>query len=91
MVGWNHEQEMIRTYRVDRILYISCKPTSLARDIPAFLEAGYRPVRGVCVEQFPWTSQVETVVLLSRRNLWEKEHIKVEIDMEEFNKLKENI
>ena len=81
----------ILSYRVDRILYISCKPTSLARDIPAFLEAGYRPVRGVCVEQFPWTSQVETVVLLSRRNLWEKEHIKVEIDMEEFNKLKENI
>ena len=57
----------ILSYRVDQILYISCKPTSLARDIPAFLEAGYRPVRGVCVDQFPWTGQVETVVLFRLR------------------------
>lgn len=56
----------ILSYGVENILYISCKPTSLARDLPAFIAAGYRPVRGVCVDQFPWTSSVETVVLLSR-------------------------
>ena len=56
----------ILSYGVEQILYISCKPTSLARDIPVFREAGYRPVRGVCVEQFPWTGHVETVVLMSR-------------------------
>lgn len=56
----------ILSYGVEQILYISCKPTSLARDIPAFSEAGYRPVRGICVDQFPWTSQVETIVLFSR-------------------------
>ena len=55
----------ILSYGVDNILYISCKPTSLARDLPAFIAAGYRPVRGVCVDQFPWTSSVETVCLLS--------------------------
>ena len=51
---------------VENILYISCKPSSLARDLPAFIAAGYRPVRGVCVDQFPWTSSVETVCLLSK-------------------------
>ena len=56
----------ILSFGVENILYISCKPTSLARDLPAFIAAGYRPVRGVCVDQFPWTSSVETVVLLSR-------------------------
>lgn len=56
----------ILSYGVDNILYISCKPTSLARDLPAFVAAGYRPVRGVCVDQFPWTSSVETVCLLHR-------------------------
>ncbi len=57
----------ILSYGVENILYISCKPTSLARDLPAFIAAGYRPVRGVCVDQFPWTSSVETVCLLSSR------------------------
>ena len=56
----------ILSYGVENILYISCKPTSLARDLPAFIAAGYRPVRGVCVDKFPWTSSVETIVLLSR-------------------------
>lgn len=56
----------ILSYGVEQILYISCKPTSLARDIPVFRETGYRPVRGVCVEQFPWTGHVETVVLMER-------------------------
>jgi 23S rRNA (uracil-5-)-methyltransferase RumA len=55
----------ILSYGVENILYISCKPTSLARDLPAFVAAGYRPVRGVCVDQFPWTSSVETICLLS--------------------------
>ena len=78
----------ILSYGVENILYISCKPTSLARDLPSFIGAGYRPVRGVCVDQFPWTANVETIVLLSRRNLWEKEHIKVEIDMEEYREVR---
>ena len=56
----------ILSYGVEYILYISCKPTSLARDLPSFVKAGYRPVRGVCVDQFPWTANVETIVLMER-------------------------
>ena len=58
----------ILSYGVEQILYISCKPTSLARDLLAFLEAGYRPVRGVSVDQFPWTGHIETIVLLQKLN-----------------------
>ncbi|MFA6664777.1 MAG: hypothetical protein WCS21_10765 [Lachnospiraceae bacterium] len=45
---------------------MSCKPSSLARDIPSFTEAGYHIVKAVAVDQFPWTASVETVVLLSQ-------------------------
>ena len=53
-------------YAVDHIVYISCKPTSLVRDLEVFLENGYRVDKAVAVDQFPWTSHVETVCLLTR-------------------------
>jgi len=56
----------IITYGVERIVYISCKPTSLMRDLEAFLEGGYKVVKAVAVDQFPWTTGVETVALLQR-------------------------
>lgn len=56
----------ILAYRVERIVYISCKPTSLARDLESFLEEGYRVERAVCCDMFPWTGNVETIVSLSR-------------------------
>ena len=56
-------------YGVDKIVYISCKPTSLARDLEIFLENGYEAERAVAVDQFPWTSGIETVVLLSKSKL----------------------
>ena len=52
-------------YQVDRIVYISCKPTSLARDLEALLDGGYRMERVVAVDQFPQTANVETIVKLS--------------------------
>ena len=56
----------ILRYGVDRIVYISCKATSLARDLPEFLKAGYRLEKACCVDQFCQTVHVETVVLMSR-------------------------
>lgn len=58
----------IIAYGVDRIVYVSCKPTSLARDLEIFLEQGYEVEKAVCVDQFPWTANVETVVLLHRES-----------------------
>lgn len=57
----------ILAYGVENIVYISCKPTSLARDLESFLEAGYRAERVVCFDQFSWTGNVETAVQLSRK------------------------
>ena len=59
----------IIAYGVDHIVYISCKPTSLVRDLEVFLENGYRVDKAVAVDQFPWTANVETVVLLSWKSV----------------------
>lgn len=53
-------------YGIDKLVYISCKPTSLARDLEVFLANGYVAERAVAVDQFPWTANVETVCLLSK-------------------------
>lgn len=58
----------IINYGVDSILYISCKASSLARDLEAFLANGYRAQRCVPIDQFPWTTGVEVVCLLSKPN-----------------------
>ena len=70
-------------YAVDHIVYISCKPTSLVRDLEVFLENGYRVDKAVAVDQFPWTANVETVVLLSKLNT--KQHIEVELNLDELD------
>ncbi|MCR5517059.1 MAG: 23S rRNA (uracil(1939)-C(5))-methyltransferase RlmD [Lachnospiraceae bacterium] len=57
----------IIAYGVDKYLYISCKPTSLVRDLKVFLENGYEVEKVQPVDMFPGTGHVETVVLLSRK------------------------
>ena len=70
-------------YGVERIVYISCKPTSLVRDLEVFLENGYQVERAVAVDQFPWTANVETVCLLSKLNV--DHHIEVELNLNEMD------
>ncbi len=53
-------------YQVDKLIYISCKPTSLVRDLPAFYEGGYRVTRVCSVNMFCASAGIETVVLLER-------------------------
>lgn len=57
--------QKIIEYQVKQIVYISCKPTSLARDLEVFLDSGYRMERVVAVDQFPGTYHVETIARLS--------------------------
>lgn len=56
------------SFRCERIVYISCKPTSLARDILEFSKGGYHVKRVCCVDMFPNTVHVETVCLLELPN-----------------------
>ena len=74
----------IIAYCVDHIVYISCKPTSLVRDLEVFLENGYRVDKAVAVDQFPWTANVETVVLLSKGEVDSKK-IRVEFSLEDMD------
>ena len=54
-------------YGVENIVYISCKPTSFARDLETLQECGYELMRVSNVDMFPGTVHVETVCLLSRK------------------------
>lgn len=58
--------EKIIGFGVDRIVYISCKPTSLARDLELLTGRGYKVEKISCVDLFPGTYHVETVVLMSK-------------------------
>ena len=58
--------EKIINYGVPKMVYISCKPSSLARDIEILVAGGYRVERVKCVDMFPNTVHVETVCLLQR-------------------------
>lgn len=57
----------IINYGVDNIVYISCKPTSLARDLETFIARGYEIKEITPLDQFPGTVHVETVCLMSRK------------------------
>ena len=65
-------------FGVDEMVYISCKPTSLARDLEVLKKAGYQVKRAGCVDMFPATAHVETVVLLSHKKPDSVINVKVE-------------
>ena len=64
-----------------RIVYVSCDPATLARDVARFAPLGYRPVRACAVDLFPGTAHVETVVLLSHKK--PDGHINVKVEFGE--------
>ena len=66
-----------------RVVYVSCDPGTLGRDVKRFAEMGYLARRAVAVDLFPRTRHVETVCLLSKLNV--KHHIEVEITMDELD------
>ena len=57
----------ILDFKPKLFVYVSCKASSLARDLPYFIAAGYEVKKIQCVDMFPHTGHVETVVLMERR------------------------
>ena len=51
-----------------RIVYVSCGPDTLARDLKLFRKKGYRAVEAQPVDLFPFTEHIETIVLLQKLN-----------------------
>ena len=75
--------EAAASMRPGRIVYVSCDPATLARDVARFAPLGYCPVRACAVDLFPGTAHIETVCLLSK--LHAKQHIEIEVKMDEMD------
>lgn len=72
----------IINFNVDEMVYVSCKPTSLMRDLLVFREAGYEVKRACLVDMFPGTVHVETVCLLGRKIVNDKNVEYAHVDYE---------
>ena len=61
--------QKIIDFGVNNLVYISCKPTSLARDLEMLQQQGYKVEKACAVDMFPNTVHVETVVKLHRKDI----------------------
>ena len=68
----------------ERIVYVSCDPATLARDVKRLSDLGYQVKTGQAVDLFPRTAHVETVVLLSKGEIDSKK-VRVEFSLEDMD------
>ena len=66
-----------------RLVYVSCDPATLARDLKRLTALGFVPRRCAAVDMFPRTSHVETCVLLSKLKV--EHYIEVDLDLDELD------
>ena len=76
----------VASCEVDKIVYVSCDPGTLARDIKLLGELGYTFVEATPVDMFVATMHVETVVLLCRKDIDNHIEVKLELDEEDVTK-----
>ena len=75
--------EAVAETGAERIIYISCDPATLARDIKLLGELGYNFIEATPVDMFPWTVHVETVCLLSQQK--PDDIIRIGLDLSELD------
>ena len=80
--------EKIISFGVEKIVYIACKPTSLARDLEMLQGRGYQVEKMAGVDLFPGTVHVETVCLLSNRKPDTK--VRIDVDLEDYYRIKDS-
>lgn len=71
-----------------RVVYISCNPETLARDLKFLTRHGYRAVECTPVDMFPWTGHIETVCLLSNRKPDTK--VRIDVDLKDYYRIKDS-
>ncbi|MBQ7583630.1 MAG: class I SAM-dependent RNA methyltransferase [Lachnospiraceae bacterium] len=80
----------ILDYGVDNIVYVSCKITSLARDLHMMLDAGYLPRRISVIDLFPRTGNFESIALLERvSNRKADAKVHIDVDLEDYYRIKD--
>ncbi len=82
--------DAILTLAPQRIVYVSCDPATLSRDIKIFREGGYEIRKATPVDMFPHSSHVETVVLLSKNFERPKDYVQIGIDAEDYYRIKDS-
>lgn len=71
-----------------RVVYISCNPETLARDLKYLTKNGYKTEKAIACDMFPFTSHIETVCLLGNRNAKPDTCVKLSVDTEELQRVK---
>lgn len=72
-----------------KVVYVSCNPETLARDLKYLCAKGYRMERAAAVDMFPFTDDIETVCLLSNRKRKPDSYVKLSLDMEDYYRIKD--
>ena len=75
--------DAVAAMKPKRVVYVSCNPETLARDLTHLTRRGWKALKIQPVDMFPHTEHVETVCLLSKLNA--KQHIEVDIHMDELD------
>ncbi|MBO7355994.1 MAG: 23S rRNA (uracil(1939)-C(5))-methyltransferase RlmD [Lachnospiraceae bacterium] len=79
--------DAILTLAPSRVVYVSCDPATLARDIKIFREGGYELKKATPVDMFPHSSHVEVVSLLQRMSNTRERTITLDIEMEDYHRI----
>lgn len=72
----------------EKVVYISCNPATLARDLKLFSEMNYSLVKAEAFDMFPRTAHVETVVCLSNKNAKPRDYVEIGVDAVDYYNIK---
>lgn len=74
-----------------KVVYVSCNPETLVRDLKYLTAKGYQVKKGVGVDMFPFTVGIESVALLQKSNRKSKpdSYVKLSLDMEDYYRIKD--
>ncbi|MCR4640988.1 MAG: 23S rRNA (uracil(1939)-C(5))-methyltransferase RlmD [Lachnospiraceae bacterium] len=79
--------DAILSVSAPKLVYVSCDPATLARDLRLLVDGGYTLQRFSVCDMFPQTSHVETVCLLSNRK--PDARVKIDVDLEDYYRIKD--